>query len=68
MTSLIRHINIFLSKKCIKTDPGVINARKIVEFFPGDHESCQIGSVNGQKHNSKHCPHICHKSVGKKSN
>jgi len=33
-----------------------------VEFFPGDHESGQVGSVDGKKDDREHGPHVGHEA------
>jgi hypothetical protein len=50
------------------TNPGIVEARKLMEFFARYHEGRQIGSVNGKEHHSKHGPNVGHesKSVRKK--
>lgn len=45
----------------------VVDASKVVEFFPGDHESGQVGSVNGEEDYREHCPHVGHEAGGEAS-
>lgn len=45
------------------THPLVLDAWEIVEFLAGDHEGREVGSVDGQKDESKHGPHVAHESA-----
>jgi len=44
------------------THPGIVEARKLMEFFARYHECRQIGSVNGKEDHSKHGPDVGHES------
>lgn len=50
------------------TNPGIVEACKLMEFFARYHEGRQIGSVNGEEHNSKHGPNVGHESKSERKN
>ena len=44
------------------TNPGIVKAWKLMEFFARYHEGRQIGSVNSKEDHSKHGPDVGHES------